>query len=211
MMNQLARMGAKAPSAAPVARRAAPVQRSHVCRSSKEVPSDAVDFEELADIVKLVNATDIVEMEWKGKRFNISLKKAEALKAAEPVYQMMAAAPAAMAPAPAAPASAPPAPAAPAAPAAPRPAAAAAPPPPAATGGIEIRSPMSGTFYSCAAPGDPPFCKVGDKVKKGQTVGIIEAMKLMNEIEAEASGEVVKIMAQNGTPITAGQPLLLLK
>ena len=72
----------------------------------------------------------------------------------------------------------PPCPSAPAAPAAaPK---AAAPP---VTGGMEIQSPMSGTFYTAAAPGEPPFVKVGDRIKKGQTVGIVEAMKLMNEIE----------------------------
>eukprot|EP00955_Chlamydomonas_euryale_P104257 365554-Chlamydomonas_euryale.AAC.15 len=64
---------------------------------------------------------------------------------------------------------------------------------------------MSGTFYASAAPGEPVFVKVGDRVKKGQTVGIIEAMKLMNEIEAEVSGEVVKLVAENGKPINAGQ------
>jgi biotin carboxyl carrier protein len=64
---------------------------------------------------------------------------------------------------------------------------AAKPAAPASPGGIEISSPMSGTFYATAAPGEPPFVKVGDRVKKGQTIGIIEAMKLMNEIEVSAA------------------------
>lgn len=70
---------------------------------------------------------------------------------------------------------------------------------------------MSGTFYAAAAPGEPNFVKVGDRVKKGQTVGIIEAMKLMNEIEAEVSGEVLRIMVENGKPVTPGQALFLVK
>ena len=102
------------------------------------------------------------------------------------------------------------------APAAPAPAAAAAPAPaapaaPAAPNGIEIASPMAGTYYSSPAPGEPAFCKEGDRVNKGQTICIIEAMKLMNEIEAEASGTVVKILAENGKPVTPGQPLLIIK
>ena len=61
------------------------------------------------------------------------------------------------------------------------------------------------------APGEPAFVKEGDKVSSGQTVCIIEAMKLMNEIEAEISGEVIKILAQNGQSITAGQALMIVK
>jgi len=70
---------------------------------------------------------------------------------------------------------------------------------------------MSGTFYTSPAPGEPPFCKEGDKVTKGQTVGIIEAMKLMNEIEAEVSGTLVRILANNGSPVAPGMALFLIK
>eukprot|EP00878_Enallax_costatus_P020570 GHUV01021751.1.p3 GENE.GHUV01021751.1~~GHUV01021751.1.p3 ORF type:complete len:100 (+),score=24.94 GHUV01021751.1:807-1106(+) len=63
----------------------------------------------------------------------------------------------------------------------------------------------------CPAPGEPPFVKEGDKVKKGQTVCIIEAMKLMNEIEAEVGGEVVKVCVENGQSVAPGQPLLIIK
>mmetsp|Transcript_33336 Transcript_33336/g.99279 ORF Transcript_33336/g.99279 Transcript_33336/m.99279 type:complete len:219 (-) Transcript_33336:265-921(-) len=206
------RSGARPTAGTAMRRPLSTAQPRVVCRATNNVPSDAVDFEELSEIVKLVNSTDIVDMEWKGKRFNISLKKKEALKAAEPQYQvvsapaqMMAAAPAA-APAAAAPAPAPAA-AAPSPAPVPKPAAA----PSAAQNGIELRSPMSGTFYASAAPGEPVFVKVGDRVKKGQTVGIIEAMKLMNEIEAEVSGEVVKLVAENGKPINAGQPIMIIK
>ncbi|MBC7969177.1 MAG: acetyl-CoA carboxylase biotin carboxyl carrier protein [Verrucomicrobia bacterium] len=75
---------------------------------------------------------------------------------------------------------------------------------------IEIISPMVGTFYRAATPDEPPFVEVGDRIRKGQTVCIIEAMKLMNELEAEAGGEVVEIMVQNGDLIEYGQLLLRL-
>ena len=66
-------------------------------------------------------------------------------------------------------------------------------------------------MFRAPAPGEPPFATEGDKVTTGQTVCIIEAMKLMNEIEAEVSGEVIKILAQNGQSITAGQALMIVK
>jgi acetyl-CoA carboxylase biotin carboxyl carrier protein len=73
---------------------------------------------------------------------------------------------------------------------------------------VEVPSPMVGTFYSAPAPGEAPFVKVGDRVRSGQTVCIIEAMKLMNEIEAEVSGQVMEILLQNGEPVEYGQILM---
>ncbi len=73
---------------------------------------------------------------------------------------------------------------------------------------VEISSPMVGTFYRSPAPGEPAFVEVGDRTRIGQTVCIIEAMKLMNEIEAEVSGQIVEILVQNGEPIEYGQPLM---
>lgn len=73
---------------------------------------------------------------------------------------------------------------------------------------VEVSSPMVGTFYRSSAPGEPSFVEVGDRISRGQTVCIIEAMKLMNEIEAEVSGLVVEIPVQNGEPVEFGQPLL---
>lgn len=157
----------------------------------------------------MVHETDIVELTLNSKKFKLSVKKKEALEAMEPQIvhvQAPMAAPAGFAPPPPAPAAPAPAAAAPApAPAAPRPAA------PAPVDGVEIASPMAGTFYRSPAPGEPAFVKEGDRVTKGQTIGIIEAMKLMNEIEAEASGTVVKITAENGKPVTPGQTLLVIK
>ncbi|XP_047339168.1 biotin carboxyl carrier protein of acetyl-CoA carboxylase 1, chloroplastic-like [Impatiens glandulifera] len=65
-----------------------------------------------------------------------------------------------------------------------------------------LKSPMAGTFYRSPAPGEPPFVKVGDKVQKGQVICIIEAMKLMNEIEADQSGAIVHIVAEDGKPVS---------
>ena len=73
---------------------------------------------------------------------------------------------------------------------------------------VEVPSPMVGTFYRAPAPGEAPFVEVGDRVRNGQTVCIIEAMKLMNEIEAEVSGQVMEILVQNGQPVEYGQPLM---
>ncbi len=73
---------------------------------------------------------------------------------------------------------------------------------------LEIVSPMVGTFYRAPAPDEPPFVDVGDRVRAGQTVCIIEAMKLMNELEAEVAGEIVEILVQNGEPVEYGQVLM---
>lgn len=81
------------------------------------------------------------------------------------------------------------------------------------TGGTEgniIASPLVGTFYAAKAEGEKPFISVGDKVTKGQTIGIIEAMKLMNEVEAEADGTVAEIYVENEQLVEYGQPLVRL-
>ena len=70
-----------------------------------------------------------------------------------------------------------------------------------------VKSPIVGTFYEAASPGAPPFVSVGDTVREGQVLCIIEAMKLMNEIEADASGEIVKRYVSNGSPVEYGMPL----
>ncbi len=73
---------------------------------------------------------------------------------------------------------------------------------------VEIISPMVGTFYRSPAPDEPPFVEVGDSIRRGQAVCIIEAMKLMNELESEVSGQVMEILVQNGEPVEYGQPLM---
>ncbi len=74
--------------------------------------------------------------------------------------------------------------------------------------GHVVKSPMVGTFYRSATPGGAPFVQVGDSVEKGQTICIIEAMKLMNEIEANQAGVVKAILAENGQPVEYGEPLI---
>ena len=75
----------------------------------------------------------------------------------------------------------------------------------------EITSPMGGTFYRASAPGEEPFVEVGNNVKGGQTICILEAMKLMNEIESEYNAEIVEILVENGTPVEFGQVLMRVK
>ena len=90
----------------------------------------------------------------------------------------------------------------------------AAPPPPAAPAqptGHTLKSPMVGTFYRAPSPGAPPFVEVGQAVSKGQTLCIIEAMKLLNEIESDAGGTVKAILVENGQPVEYGQPLFLIE
>jgi len=104
----------------------------------------------------------------------------------------------------------------------PAPAPAAVPPPPAATAPgapapvgdpslVDVESPMVGTFYRSPSPDAPAFVDVGAKVTKGQTLCIVEAMKLMNEIEAEVSGTVAEILVENATPVQFGQTLIKIR
>ena len=87
--------------------------------------------------------------------------------------------------------------------------------PPAAPGSrtdlVEVTAPMVGTFYRAPSPEDPPFVEVGNKIAVGQTICILEAMKLMNELEAEVTGEVMEILVDNGTPVEFGQVLMRVK
>ena len=83
--------------------------------------------------------------------------------------------------------------------------------PPGLSGLTEITSPMVGTFYRAAAPGEDPFVEIGNNVKVGQTICILEAMKLMNEIESEFNAEIVEILVENGTPVEFGQVLMRVK
>jgi len=95
--------------------------------------------------------------------------------------------------------------------------AAAAPQAPAATPAApeeklhEVKSPIVGTYYESSAPGAPSFVKVGDTISVGQVLCIVEAMKLMNEIESDVAGEVVKVLCENGKPVEYGQPLFAVR
>mgnify|MGYP001201532620 CR=1 FL=1 len=88
-------------------------------------------------------------------------------------------------------------------------------PPPSVPGSrsdlVEVTAPMVGTFYRAPAPDEPPFVEIGSRISTGQAVCILEAMKLMNELESEVSGEVIEILVENGTPVEFGQVLMRLK
>ena len=88
-------------------------------------------------------------------------------------------------------------------------------PPPSVPGSrsdlVEVTAPMVGTFYRAPGPEEPPFVEIGTRISVGQAVCILEAMKLMNELESEVSGEVIEILVENGTPVEFGQVLMRLK
>lgn len=158
----------------------------------------SINFGELQELITTISQTNIGELTLKTDEFELSIRKE---------------APVQVAPTAIAPISLPPAvPAAlpvPAPPVAPE--ATAAPPAGAPTVDkkwVAVTSPMVGTFYSAPAPDEPPFVEVGERIRSGQTVCIIEAMKLMNEIEAEVAGQIVEIAVKNGDPVEYGQTLL---
>ncbi|KAM7268818.1 hypothetical protein ACFE04_010984 [Oxalis oulophora] len=157
-----------------------------------------------SQLVKLVDSKDIVELHLKQLDCELIIRKKEALEQPPPlapVYSMPPSMPNYAYPsAPPAPAAATPPPSAPAK-ALPAPAKAASSSHP------QIKCPMAGTFYRCPGPGEPAFVKVGDKVQKGQVICIIEAMKLMNEIEADQSGTIVEILMEDGKPVSIDTPL----
>ena len=144
-----------------------------------------LDHNQLKDLLTQLDGSDIQEFILEGKDFRLELRRYRS--------DQSAATPAVV------------------------PVASAAPPAPRASTSpgrsdlIEVRAPMVGTFYRAPAPEEPSFVEVGDKIQVGQTLCILEAMKLMNEIEAEISGEVVEVLVKNGTPVEFDQPLICLK
>jgi len=146
---------------------------------------------EIQELIDYISNSGLAEVKIKTEEFELSIKKySEA-----PQVKVVEAAPAPVAAAPA-----------PAPVAAPAPAAA---PAPSNSNLVEIKSPMIGTFYLTPNPDSPAFVSEGDSIKAGQTVCIIEAMKLFNEIESEISGKIVKILVSNATPVEYDQPLFL--
>ena len=159
-------------------------------------------------LIKLISKTNIAGFKMKEGEFELTIRTDSYARAkgelpypvvAQPMPMM------AQAPMPAAPAAqAPETASAPVAETAPKPAAA-----PAGTNLLEIKSPMVGTFYRSPSPDKPVFVQVGDQVKPGGVVCIIEAMKLFNEIESEISGKIVKVMVDDATPVEYDQVLFL--
>lgn len=155
-----------------------------------------MDLREIQALIKFVSTNAVDEVEISQKDFKLLIRKnpaqvVTATVSAAPVMQQVAA-----------PVSAPvaAAPAAPAAPAAAK-----------SDNLITIKSPMVGTFYRSANPESPSFVNVGDEVKAGKVVCIIEAMKLFNEIESEVSGKIVKVLVDNASPVEYDQPLFLVE
>lgn len=148
-----------------------------------------MDLRKLKTLIDLVAESGISELEVTEENDKVRIvNKVQTVAVAAPV-----AAPVAVAAAPAAPATSEAAPAA-----------------EPVVQGTTVTSPMVGTFYRAPNPGAEPFVKVGDHVEAGQTLGIIEAMKLLNEIEAETSGTIKEICVENAQPVEFGQPLFII-
>lgn len=146
-------------------------------------------LKELEKIIKIVEKSEIAELEWEKNKERIRIRKDFQGAPAMMSYSM----PAPAAPAPRAPAEAP---------------AAAAPAPKAeSTRAKEVLSPFVGTFYASPSPSAPKYVESGARVKKGDVLCIIEAMKIMNEIEAEFPGKIVSILVKDGQSVQYGQPL----
>lgn len=157
-----------------------------------------MDLNLLRKLVRLMERGELAELDISDDKagLKVHLRRFEEQSAAAPTVQVVGGGPVG-APVPMA-----------AAPAAAAPASAPAGPPP---GTVEFTSPMVGTFYRSPSPDADPFCEVGTKVNAESVLCIVEAMKVMNEIKAEMSGEIVEILVDNGEPIEFGQPLFLVK
>lgn len=159
-----------------------------------------MDLRKLKTLIDLVSESNVSELEITEAEGKVRIVKASPAPAAPAMAVAPVAAPVAAAPAPVA--------------AAPAPAEAAAAPAPAApepSKGFIVKSPMVGTFYRAASPGAQPFAEVGQKVAEGDPLCIIEAMKILNEIEAEQAGTVTQVLCENGQAVEFGQPLFVIE
>jgi len=152
-----------------------------------------MDLRKLKMLIDLVSESNVSELEITEAEGKVRIVKSAPTSAAAPVTYSMA-------PAPVAPAVVPAVEVAPAAPAA-----------PAEPVGHTVKSPMVGTFYRASSPGAKPFVEIGDTIKEGETICIVEAMKILNEIEADKSGTVTKILVDNGQAVEYGQPLYVIE
>ena len=156
-----------------------------------------MDLRKLKTLIDLVSESNVSELEITEAEGKVRIVKSAGVAAVAP---MAMPAPVAAAPAVAAPVAAAAAPA-------PAPAEAA----PAAAAGHAVKSPMVGTFYRSASPGAAPFVQIGSVVKEGETLCIVEAMKILNEIESDKSGTVTQILCENGQAVEYGQPLFVIE
>ena len=171
-----------------------------------------MNISEIQDLIKFVAKSGVTEVEIEQKEFKITIKsempKRKGAREVEPVVQQIPVAVPGMSASmqQLVPQQTAPAPAAPAAEAAPAPA---APAPAAEDKYVTVKSPMIGTFYRRPAPDKDTFVEVGQTIKTGDVLCVIEAMKLFNEIEAEMSGKIVKVLVDDNTPVEYDQPLFL--
>jgi acetyl-CoA carboxylase biotin carboxyl carrier protein len=152
-----------------------------------------MDLRKLKTLIDLVSESNISELEITETEGKVRIVKGGG--AAPVQYVQTVAAPAAAAPVAGVPA----------------PAIASAPAPEAAPTGHAVKSPMVGTFYRSSSPGAPAFVEIGSKVNEGDTICIIEAMKILNEIEADKSGTITQILGENGQAVEYGQPLFIIE
>jgi acetyl-CoA carboxylase biotin carboxyl carrier protein len=152
-----------------------------------------MDLRKLKTLIDLVSESNVSELEITEAEGKVRIVKSAGAVAGAPTVMY------APAPAPAA------------APAAPVLAAPAVEAPPAAPAGHQVKSPMVGTFYRAASPGAKPFVEVGSVIKEGDTICIVEAMKILNEIESDKSGTVTQILIDNGEAVEYGQPLFVIE
>ena len=149
-----------------------------------------MDLRKLKTLIDLVSESNVSELEITEAEGKVRIVKGGLAPVMAPLPAVAAAAPALQAAAAAAPA---------------------AQPVQAEPAGHAVKSPMVGTFYRAASPGAKPFVEVGSQVKEGQTICIIEAMKILNEIEADKSGTVTQVLCENGQAVEYGQPLLVIE
>lgn len=173
-------------------------------------------FEEIQELIKLINETDLTEFTMKDGDFEMSIRTNKDEKIKEQLKEQLLSTPAPPHMVQLAPSYVPP----------PAPTAAAPTPPPAAASEpapakteeeqedakeyYALKSPIVGTFYRSSSPEKPPYAKVGDTIEKGAVVCIVEAMKLFNEIESEVSGKIVKVMIEDAQPVEYDQVLYLI-
>ena len=156
-----------------------------------------MDIKQIQDLIRFVSKSGVNEVSIEQENFKITIKTnqvATVVNATIPDVQQFAAAPAQIAAAPVAAAAAP-----------------AAEPVADTSKYVTIKSPMIGTFYRSSSPDKPLFVNVGDEIKPGAVLCIIEAMKLFNEIESEVSGRIVKVLVDNASPVEYDQPLFLVE
>ena len=160
-----------------------------------------MDLTELKELLQILEDKEIAEFELEEEGMKLRVRKASATREVSVVPQSVAASTPASSPVPPTVASATPV----AAPAATQPEA------DAEVGLFVVKSPIVGTFYRTPDPNSAPYVSVGDRVRVGQVLCIVEAMKLMNEIEAEVAGEVVKVHHESGQPVQYGEPLFTIR